>query len=1398
MAAASLTPNPPPGFVLESAAGDIPPPPAGFDMEPQDIPKPPTGFEIEREPTAAELDALGSRFGVSSSPTPTAGPLSDITPLPKAPPELRDESKGFLNNLSARDLLNAPRHGAAAGAIKFAAGNTDAEKLRRRRALGQDVDPIEREFNAALESAYQAGGYDSSDYRKLDEAFQTYRKARDAQPEFDWAGIKAAYSADPGGFWAKMVKTMAADPELLLTPLGWRTLAGRAGAVAIKAGAGPALTTATKVAGGLTGATTTGAAVSAPVSVGLQLGESGKVDAARTARETAAGAAASSALAGLFAGLSATVKSLRNLKNRPGVDAQAVDSEIDDALKRAHEEAVKAGASPDEARTMTERAAVTEAVAVAEGDATQGRTTKITEAPAETRAGSGELLNPATMESPPTSERGTPSVERKAAAEEVTAQPATKQPADDLTVLQARLRDAQARGAKSRNGDIRSEWERVVADIENEIASHEKTVPESTRIDTAAHEAATSPRNDLPEPTEPMKRAGNYAKGHVTLNGLDISIENPKGSVRSGVDPDGKPWSNTMQSHYGYIKRTLAKDGDNVDVFLGPKAEDTDLPVFVVDQVNPKTRAFDENKVLIGYENEQAARAGYLANYAKDWQGLGKITATTLDDLKTFLKKGDAKKPFAQQTQTDANVPRVASNKTADQFTATNQRSVGAMEAETITPQTRLDAAMESITASAKRAGRDVADVTGGKAITFLDDLAKHSPTAKKLRDAMEYTEFSKEPIAPSYYERVSLKTGELIGRLENALEPLRGAFRRHIPKEINQRLVAILRGEKLPRTGGVKGIGEVGLKVRQILNDTRDYAKAQGIEVGFLPNYFPRVYKRDVLESDKGRTVFIKTLQRHGIDTAEADVIATKIVNTDGILMVERSARTERFDPAKPQEQPTPGRMLRDRARVNKNIETARTLSNIPDAELSPFLENNVPAVLVRYVTGVVRRAEYARVFGAGEGRLNAMIRDSIIEAAQAGRPMRPAEIKRIYDLADAMQSAYRPIQSRPGHTANTLMSSYQLIRTLPLATISSLSEPFLIVARGRLSALPKAIAETLKHTVHETIRVVFRKFPKADATKALEDIGLGLDAALSERLTASFGGEVTKVTNAFFKLNFLHQFTRFNRVLGNEVGKLMVERHLKDITKGVGERRAQQIRHELAELGVDASEGMAWIERGAPKNDPFFDTVKAAGLRFTNEVVMNPRPTNRPMWHSNPHYQLISQLKGYQTVFGNTTLKRWYDLLFNRGGYQGARNAVKIATVGILMTYTAMLGNEIREVIKYGPGGNPKFKDETPTRTIYRAMERAGFLGIFQFVSDAMFAHRFGSPAIAQLAGPAASQVNELIEATGKAAEGNARPLAREVANAIPIANVIPAVRRGITETIAPESRRDRRERR
>jgi hypothetical protein len=79
-----------------------------------------------------------------------------------------------------------------------------------------------------------------------------------------------------------------------------------------------------------------------------------------------------------------------------------------------------------------------------------------------------------------------------------------------------------------------------------------------------------------------------------------------------------------------------------------------------------------------------------------------------------------------------------------------------------------------------------------------------------------------------------------------------------------------------------------------------------------------------------------------------------------------------------------------------------------------------------------------------------------------------------------------------------------------------------------------------------------------------------------------------------------------------------------------------------------------------------------------------------------------------------------------------------------------------------------------------------------VFQFASDAMLAHRFGSPALAQLLGPQASQVNELIEGTGKAMEGKPRALARGVVNAIPGVNVIPSVRKDLTDAMAGEPER------
>ena len=147
------------------------------------------------------------------------------------------------------------------------------------------------------------------------------------------------------------------------------------------------------------------------------------------------------------------------------------------------------------------------------------------------------------------------------------------------------------------------------------------------------------------EPSEKQKEAGNYKKGHIKVDGYDISIENPKGSTRSGKDASGKAWSVPMHYDYGYIKGTEGVDGDHIDVYLSDNP--TSGNVYVVDQIDQKTGKFDEHKVMYGFPSMEAAREAYASQYEKGWK-IGKITEVSREDFKKWVDSSVRKtKPFA-------------------------------------------------------------------------------------------------------------------------------------------------------------------------------------------------------------------------------------------------------------------------------------------------------------------------------------------------------------------------------------------------------------------------------------------------------------------------------------------------------------------------------------------------------------------------------------------------------------------------------------------------------------------------------------------------------------------------------------------------------------------------------
>lgn len=178
----------------------------------------------------------------------------------------------------------------------------------------------------------------------------------------------------------------------------------------------------------------------------------------------------------------------------------------------------------------------------------------------------------------------------------------------------------------------------TLTDAINKMFGKSASSPAQRAVNAGAPDAAI-------DPTEGQKRVGNYRKVHLNLDGFRISIENPKGSYRSGTAPDGTKWRNMLACDYGDIRGTESVDGDPVDIYLSDHPDKG--AVFVIDQIDPKTKKFDEHKVMYGFDSIEDAKKTYLACYQKGWGGLGWITPVTKAEFRKWIDSSTRKtKPF--------------------------------------------------------------------------------------------------------------------------------------------------------------------------------------------------------------------------------------------------------------------------------------------------------------------------------------------------------------------------------------------------------------------------------------------------------------------------------------------------------------------------------------------------------------------------------------------------------------------------------------------------------------------------------------------------------------------------------------------------------------------------------
>lgn len=142
-------------------------------------------------------------------------------------------------------------------------------------------------------------------------------------------------------------------------------------------------------------------------------------------------------------------------------------------------------------------------------------------------------------------------------------------------------------------------------------------------------------KGQLPKLLEDARASRGDAADHVTFAGFPIVIENHAGTVRHWASFDGSGGSTLMRYSYGYIDGAIGSDGEEVDVYIGPDEDASE--VYVVDQMKaPAFTMYDEQKIMLGQPSLSAARDAYLAQY-NDPRFLGSITAMSVVDFRASL-----------------------------------------------------------------------------------------------------------------------------------------------------------------------------------------------------------------------------------------------------------------------------------------------------------------------------------------------------------------------------------------------------------------------------------------------------------------------------------------------------------------------------------------------------------------------------------------------------------------------------------------------------------------------------------------------------------------------------------------------------------------------------------------
>ena len=731
---------------------------------------------------------------------------------------------------------------------------------------------------------------------------------------------------------------------------------------------------------------------------------------------------------------------------------------------------------------------------------------------------------------------------------------------------------------------------------------------------------------------------------------------------------------------------------------------------------------------------------------------------------------------------------------------AENKKKLGKQDAD-------LDDVIDSRLPSFKRTEQFIAATTG-KATTALLSPAKSSPTLQeflaKIRYDWDFTllgEKTKGEKAASFGNSLGRRQGWYLFRLEKALNDmgresnwLRLKFGELTEKD-NKQLITLLWNPARKKIDGElvdPEIRKVAAQIRSILKDIFKEGKDEKLFKSFqqVINYVPRRFNYALVE--KNKKLLEELIIKHGLADPLTEYKKTKAVletgkEVDVVLKEQGMIDQEYFgkdvadvwiDAWKKGDKDT-ARKLKANTIVENMLEDRwtpfelrgrskagpgygflkhRPFHAIPDEELAPFLENNIEQVLQDYIVNASQAITRTKFFGRTSTEFKKNYLEPIREELLA-KKMPTDEVGKVVDGVWNMHNKVTGIDAQViknnilRNTSDWGKLSQQMAH-LPLATLSSITEPLILLSRVGIEDTPyvvkdigKALLKETSKTIDRTIKGIRRgvlgqkvkgkgKDLNDEEWMELYQTGLALEQAVMERIEGMFGEAFQNKTaktfqNMFFKSNILTQWTSAVQLASFTTGKRLIRSNAKKLyenregTKFLSRKKQRYYEEQLEDLGLNINETLTWYKSSlkngkvdntlATKNKFYKNNIMSAANRFTKEIILNPSTAeaNRPMWFSDPSVNYLVQFAGYPTVFNNTILKRFVNESKNYPLIAGP----KVLATTLLMTSVALLGNYVRTV---GIQRNEeRWKDMSIGELISESIRRWGGFGPFDYVA-------------------------------------------------------------------------------